>query len=138
MPSARIWHGLALIGIEVKSIKSGKVNLLGSHVTIKNGELFLVGATIPPYQPASTPADYKPERDRKLLVKKEEIKYLFGKIQEKGLTLVPIRVYNSKAKLKLEFGIGKGRRKEDKREKIRKREADREMNRALKRGHASL
>jgi len=127
--------GLVLNGQEVKSIKSGRINLAGSYAVIRGEEIYLVGATIPAYQPKNAPADYNPERSRKLLLNKKEIQYLIGKVKERGLTLVPLRVYNVKAKLKLEFGLAKGKRGPDKREKIRKREATREMERALKRGH---
>jgi len=130
--------GLALNGQEVKSIKSGRIQLAGSYVVPRGEELFLVGATIPAYQPKNAPADYNAERSRKLLLKKDEIRYLLGKTKERGLTLVPIRVYNMKAKLKLEFGLAKGKKQHDKREKIKKREASREMERALKRGHGTF
>ena len=126
--------GLVLNGQEVKSIKSGRIQLAGSYVVARGEELFLLGATIPPYQANNAPADYNPERSRKLLLNKKEITYLLGKVQERGLTLVPLRVYTMKAKIKLEFGLGKGKREYDKREKIKKRDADREMERALKRG----
>jgi SsrA-binding protein len=126
--------GLALNGQEVKSIKSGRIQLTGSYVTFTGEELFLVGATIPPYQPANAPQDYKQDRSRKLLLRKEELRYLIGKVKEKGLTLVPLKVYNHKRKLKLEFGLVKGKSKADKREDIKKRETDREIERALKHG----
>jgi len=128
----KIEAGLALIGQEVKSIKTGRINLAGSYVTLNNNELFLVGAHIPPYQPKNSPPDYLPERPRKLLLKKSEIKYLIGKTKEKGLTLVPLKVYTKKAKIKLEFGIGKGKKKTDKREIIKKRTLSKEIERELK------
>ena len=126
--------GLVLNGQEVKSIKSGRIQLAGSYVVARGEELFLVGATIPPYQPNNAPRDYNPERSRKLLLNKKEIIYLLGKVKERGLTLVPLRVYSMKAKIKLEFGLGKGKREFDKREKIKKRDAGRDMERALKQG----
>jgi len=126
--------GLVLNGQEVKSIKSGRIQLAGSYVVTRGDELFLLGATIPPYQPNNAPRDYNPERSRKLLLNKKEIKYLLGKVNERGLTLVPLRVYTMGAKIKLEFGLGKGKREFDKREKIKKRDTDREIERALKRG----
>jgi len=126
--------GISLIGQEVKSIKSGRINLSGAYVVLKNSEVYLIGANIPPYQPKNAPADYQPERSRKLLLKKSEIKYLIGKAKQKGLTLVPLRVYTKKGKIKLEFGIAKGLKKFDKRELIRKREVEREIKRVLKRG----
>ena len=126
--------GLVLNGQEVKSIKSGRIQLAGSYVVARGEELFLLGATIPPYQPNNAPRDYNPERSRKLLLNKKEITYLLGKVKERGLTLVPLKVYSIKAKIKLEFGLGKGKREYDKREKIKKRDTDREIERALKQG----
>ena len=124
--------GMVLIGQEVKSIRSGRISLKGSYVVFKGEELFLIGANIPPYQPKNAPANYNPERPRKLLLNKSEIKRLIGKTKEKGLTLIPLKVYTKNARIKLEFGIGKGKKKADKRELIKKREAEREMRRALK------
>lgn len=124
--------GLILIGQEVKSIKSGRINLAGSYVVLKDNEFYLVGCDIPPYQPKNAPPDYNPERSRKLLLTKTEIKYLIGKTKQKGLTLVPLRVYTKRGKIKLEFGIAKGKKKVDKRELIKRRETEREMRRVLK------
>ena len=126
--------GLVLNGQEVKSIKSGRIQLAGSYVVFKGEELFLIGANIPAYQPANAPQDYDPERSRKLLLHKDELRYLIGKVKEKGLTLVPLRVYNQKRKLKLEFSLAKGKQKQDKRETIKKRETERDIERALKHG----
>ena len=124
--------GIVLTGQEVKSIKSGRVNLAGSYVVFKNEEAHLLNAKVPPYQPKNAPADYDPAGLRKLLLKKSEIKYLIGKSKQKGLTLIPLRVYTKRRKIKLEFGIGRGRKKADKRELIKKREAEREIRRAFK------
>ncbi len=124
--------GISLIGQEVKSIKSGRINLAGSYVVLKGEEVFLVGAKIPAYQPKNAPPDYNPERSRKLLLTKSEIKFLVGKAKEKGLTLIPLKVYTKRGKIKLEFGIAKGRKKADKREVIKKRETEREIRRALR------
>jgi SsrA-binding protein len=128
----KIEAGLVLIGQEVKSIKSGRISISGSYVVLRNNEVFLIGANIPPYQPKNIPADYNPERSRKLLLKKSEIKHLIGKVKQKGLTLVPLRVYNKRRKIKVEFGIAKGKKKADKRELIKKREFKREKERELK------
>lgn len=117
--------GIALKGFEVKSIKTGRINLRGSFVTVKNSELYLTGANIPPYQPKNTPLDYDPTRSRKLLLNNKEIKYLIGKSQQKGLTLIPVRVYIKNNLIKLEFGVAKGKKKYDKREIIKKREFER-------------
>jgi len=125
--------GISLIGQEVKSIKSGRMNLAGSYVVLKGEEVYLIGANIPPYQPKNAPPDYNPERSRKLLLKKSEIKYLIGKVRQKGLTLVPLKVYTKRGKIKLEFGVAKGKKKFDKRELIKKREFEREKERFLKR-----
>ena len=124
--------GLVLIGQEVKSIKLGRVHLAGSYVVLKDNEFYLIGVNLPPYQPKNAPSDYNPERPRKLLLKKQEIKYLIGKTKQRGLTLVPLRVYTKRGKIKIEFGIVRGKKKFDKREKIKKREAEREMKRSLK------
>ncbi len=125
--------GISLIGQEVKSIKSGRINLAGSYVVLKDSEVFLIGANIPPYQPKNAPPDYHPERSRKLLLKKSEIKYLIGKVRQRGLTLVPLKVYTKRGKIKLEFGVTRGKKKVDKRELIKKREFEREKERFLKR-----
>ena len=124
--------GISLVGQEVKSIKTRGVNLAGSYVVIKEEEVFWIGAKIPAYQPKNAPSDYNPERSRKLLLKKTEIKYLIGKVKQKGLTLIPLRLYTKNGKIKLEFGIVKGKKKIDKRELIKKRETEKEMARELK------
>ena len=124
--------GISLLGLEVKSIKSGRISLKATYVVLRNEEAFLIGANIPPYQPKNTPKDYNPERSRKLLLKKSEIKYLIGKTKQKGLTIVPLRVYNIRGKIKLEIGLVKGKKKFDKREIIKKREREREIRRLLK------
>jgi len=124
--------GMVLAGHEVKSIRTGHIGLKGSYVVLKGKEVYLIGATIPPYQPKNTPEDYDPARSRKLLLKKSEIKELLGKSKEKGLTLIPLKIYTKYAKIKLEFGVGKGKKKTDKRETIKKREIEREIERELK------
>ncbi len=130
--------GVSLIGQEVKSIKNRGVNLAGSYVVLRrpvrggHSEAFWVGAKISPYQSKNAPLDYNPERSRKLLLKKSEIKYLIGKSRQKGLTLAPLKMYTKDGKIKLEFGIAKGLRKVDKRELIKKRETEREIKRELK------
>jgi len=124
--------GIALQGQEVKSLKTRGTNLAGSYVVVKNGELFWIGTKIPPYQPKNAPSNYEPERSRKLLLQKKEIKRLIGKSKEKGLTLIPLRVYTKNTKIKLEFGVAKGKRKVDKRELIKKREIEKSIERELK------
>ena len=124
--------GMALKGFEVKAIRQGRMQLIGSFVRVRGNEAFLLGATIHPYQPTNTPQDYAPDNTRKLLLKKSEIKELVGKSAQQGLTLVPIRVYDKAGLIKLEFAAAKGKRKKDKREIIKRREADREIKRTLK------
>ncbi len=128
----RFQAGICLQGQEVKSIKSGRINLAGSYVVLRSEEVYLVGAKVPPYQPKNAPGDYDPERSRKLLLKKAEIKQLIGKTKEKGLTLVPLKVYTVKGQIKIEFGVAKGRKSTDKRQLIKKRETDKEIERELK------
>ena len=124
--------GLALLGYEVKSIKTGHVSLKESFVTIHQEELYLTNAHIPLYKHAGLVPDYNPTRPRKLLLKKSEIKQLIGQARTKGLTLVPIRMYTKRRYLKLEFGLGKGKKEYDKREKIKKRDDFRGAERELK------
>lgn len=124
--------GLQLTGQEVKSVKTGHISLKGSFVTVKGNELFLTNANIPLYKFAGEIKNYDPTRSRKLLLKKSEIKSLIGKARASGLTLVPIRVYTKKRFVKLEFGVGKGKKEFDKRETIAKREARRKIERELK------
>jgi len=124
--------GISLVGQEVKSLKTRGVNLAGSYVMVRNEELFWVGAKIPAYQPKNAPSDYEEERSRKLLLRKNEIKKLLGKAKEKGLTLIPLRVYSKNAKIKLEFGLAKGKKEIDKRELIKKREIQKDIERELK------
>lgn len=123
--------GLVLRGYEVKAIKTGHVSLRGSYVVIKNGQVYLINAVIPPYQPANTPDNYDPERSRKLLLKQSEINSLIGKSKQKGLTLVPLRLYTKRGKIKIEFALGRGKRKIDKREEIKKREFKRRIKKSV-------
>ena len=124
--------GIVLTGQEVKSIKAGRISLLGAFVIVKGGEVFLIGSKIPPWQPKNAPPDYEPQRSRKLLLKKTEIKQLIGSSLQKGLTMVPLKVYTERGKIKVEFAIAKGKKKVDKREIIKKREVEREIRRAMK------
>ena len=128
----KIEAGMVLTGQEVKSIRSGRINLAGSYVVLKNEEAFLLGANVPAYQPKNAPQDYDANRLRKLLLNKSEIKYLIGKSQQKGLTLLPLKVYTKKDRIKLEFGLARGRKKASKKELLKKRDADREIERELK------
>lgn len=125
--------GISLIGQEVKSLKTRGVNLAGNYVVLKNEEVFWVGVNVHPYQPKNAPPDYNPERSRKLLLKKSEIKYLIGKSQQRGLTLIPLKLYTTRSgRIKLEFAIARGKKKFDKREQIKKREIERKIQQALR------
>lgn len=124
--------GMVLEGHEVKAVKNGKLSVRGSYVKILGGEIFLIGATISPYQPKNTPKDYDPQRTRKLLLNKKEIAGLIGKSQEKGLTIVPLKAYDKRGRVKLEIGLAKARKKYDKREVIKKKEEKRKIERVLK------
>ena len=129
----RFEAGIALLGTEVKSIRAGHMGLKGSYVVLnKDGQASLIGANISPYQPKNAPENYRADRSRKLLLKKKEIDYLIGKSHQKGLTFIPLRVYNKSGRIKLEFGIGKGKREFDKRETIKERDTKREIERSLK------
>jgi SsrA-binding protein len=128
--------GIALTGTEIKSVRAGSVNLRDAYAQVKNGELWLMNVHIAPYEPASR-QNVDPYRDRKLLMHRKEILRLFGRVQEKGFTLVPLRMYLKKNRAKLEIGLARGKRQYDKREAISKRDAAREMERAVKtRGRA--
>lgn len=125
--------GLVLSGAEVKSIRSGRMHLTGSYVNFHDGEPYLIGASIAPYQPKNQPEDYDPSRTRKLLLNKREINYLLGKTKQKGLTLMPLRVYNKGRRIKIEIGLARGKKQYDKRAAISKRETAKKIERELKR-----
>jgi len=124
--------GIVLRGHEVKSVKTGHISLKEAFVTVHEEELYLTNANIPLYKQAGDISNYEPTRSRKLLLRKREIRHLIGKIKEEGLTLVPIRVYTKKHLLKLEFAVGKGKKKIDKRQTIQAREENRRIQRAFK------
>lgn len=124
--------GLLLLGFEVKSLKMKRGSIAGAHIIIRRSEAFIVGMGVPPYQPKNTPKDYDPQRTRKLLIHKKEINYLSGKISQKQLTIVPISVYTKNGIIKLSFGLARGLKKYDKREKIKERETKREIERKMK------
>ncbi|HLK10288.1 MAG TPA: SsrA-binding protein SmpB [Candidatus Binatia bacterium] len=125
--------GLALTGSEVKSLRDGRANLKDAYARFFGDELYLVGVHISPYGPASQ-FGHEPERNRKLLLHRRELDRLQGKVKERGLTLVPLRLYWSKGRAKAEIGLAKGRKSHDKREAIRAREERREVDRALAAG----
>ncbi|MGB9726487.1 MAG: SsrA-binding protein SmpB [Minisyncoccia bacterium] len=124
--------GLVLMGSEVKSIKTKKMNLSGSYVIIKKNNAYLLNSEIPPYQPKNISFDYDPKRSRKILLKKKEINSLLLKTKQKGLTLIPLKVYNKNGLIKLEFALAKGKHLFDKREKIKKREIKRKISGIVK------
>ena len=123
--------GIVLTGTEIKSIRVGKVNLKDSYVTIKNGEAFIFGMHISPYEHGNI-FNKDPLRTRKLLLNRKEIHKLLGLISQKGMTLVPIQLYFKNSFVKLEIGIGKGKKLYDKREDIAKKDAERKIQRILK------
>lgn len=124
--------GVVLLGQEVKSAMAGNMNLAGSFVVVKPDGAYLLNTQIPPYQPKNAPADYDPSRTRKLLLKKEELKYLFGKSREHGLTIVPLSCYSMHSKIKILIGLARRKKTKDKRELLKKRQAEKDINRALK------
>lgn len=123
--------GIVLTGTEIKSIRNGKVNLKDSYANIKNGEVFIYGMHISPYEHGNI-FNKDPLRTRKLLLTRREINKLTGLIKQKGLTLVPISLYFNGNFLKIELGIGKGKKLYDKREDIAKKDAERRIQRAMK------
>ncbi|MGA2464711.1 MAG: SsrA-binding protein SmpB [Thermodesulfobacteriota bacterium] len=123
--------GISLLGTEVKSLREGKANLGDSYGKIKNGEIFLVDAHISPYTHGNR-FNSDPLRTRKLLLHKKEIRRLIGKIQEKGFTLIPLRLYFSNGKAKVELGLAKGKKLFDKRETIKRKTMERDMERGRK------
>jgi SsrA-binding protein len=128
----RFTAGIELKGFEAKALFSGKGSLKGSYVSYKGKELFLKNFYLPPYQEKNTPKDYDPLRDRKLLLHRKEINYLLNKIKQPGLTIVPLKIYNQNRLIKVEIALVKGLKKYEKREKIKKREFQRQKERALK------
>lgn len=123
--------GLVLFGQEVKSIKTGHINLAGSYVVIRNLEPYLLGVNVPPYQPNNAGADYNEARERKLLLNKKEIDYLASKTKQKGFSLIPLKIYEKSGRVKLEFGLAKGKKKYDKKEAIKKRDVERDIRTEL-------
>jgi SsrA-binding protein len=123
--------GIALVGTEVKSLRLGKGNLKDSYVQVEGGEAFLHHTHISPY-PFGHQFNHEPERVRKLLLHKREIRRLMGKTQERGYTLIPLKMYLKNGKIKIELGLAKGKAKYDKREDLKKRTADREIEKVMK------
>ena len=122
--------GIALTGSEIKSIRAGQVNLRDSYAALREGELWLINAHISPYKQANR-QNHEPRRERKLLLHRREINRLTGKLQEKGLTLIPLRVYLKDSWAKVELGLGRGKKLYDKRQALKERDDRRQMDRAL-------
>jgi SsrA-binding protein len=123
--------GLVLQGTEVKSLREGRANLKESYAKVKDGEIFLYNCHISPYSHGNR-LNHDPTRPRKLLLHKREIRRLFGKVAERGYTLVPLSLYFTHGKAKLELGLGKGKKLYDKRQTMKERDANREMERVFK------
>lgn len=123
--------GMELTGGEVKALRKKQGSLEGAHVVVRGGEAYLVGMTIPPYQPTNTEKGYDPERTRRLLLKKSEVVELSDAESKKGLTIVPFEVYNNRY-IKVRIAVVRGKGKKDKREDLKKKEATREAARVLK------
>ena len=129
--SAKLECGVALVGSEVKSLRDGKAQLQDAYARVENGELFLYGAHIDPYEKGALAYNHDPRRPRKLLAHRREIKKLQGELTVKGTTLVPLAIYFKGGRAKVEIGVGRGKQQHDKRDAIRKKEMDREVRRAM-------
>ncbi len=127
----KIEAGLVLTGSEVKALRDGRCNLKDSYARIRNGEAWLIGMNISPYKNAGY-SGHEPERDRKLLLNKDEIRKIHRKVLEKGVTLIPLKLYFKKGVAKVEIGIAAGKREYDKREALARRERERELKRLEK------
>ena len=123
--------GIVLLGTEVKALRDGKANLRDSYANVRNDEVFLHNFHISPYSHGNL-NNHEPLRERKLLLHRKEIRKLIGKTQEKGLTLVPLKLYFKRGKVKVEIALARGKKLHDKRQSIAKREADRELKRVFK------
>lgn len=123
--------GMVLMGTEVKALRQGKAHLKDSYARIKDGEIFLVDSHISPYTHGNQ-FNHDPDRTRKLLMHKREIRKLYGKTRERGFTLIPLRIYFKDGKAKVEIGLGKGKKLHDKREDLKRKSMEREMERSFK------
>src|SRR3954471_22162849 len=129
---AKLECGIALVGSEVKSLRAGKAALQDAFAKVINGELFLVGAHIDPYEKAALTYNHEPRRDRKLLVHKRELKKLVGATEDQHrATLIPLAIYFKNGRAKVEIGVARGKQQHDKRASIKKREIDAEIRRAM-------
>lgn len=125
--------GVALTGTEVKSLRANGCSLVDGFVRVRGGEAWLVNVHIPPYEQGTFFSQHEPRRDRKLLLHRQELSRLSGKLQEKGLTLLPLRIYFQRNRVKVEIGLARGKKLYDKREAIKEREIRRELERARRR-----
>ncbi len=124
--------GIVLTGQEVKSVRAGQANLTGAYVVFKPQGAALLNMEVPPFQAKNAPADYNPSRTRQLLLNKEEINRLMGKAKEGNLTIIPLSLYNKSRHIKVEIGLARRKKKQDKRETLKKRQTEREIGRTLK------
>ena len=124
--------GIELFGFEVKSVRAKQGSLRGAYVTVTQDRAVLVKAFIPPFQAGNTPATYEPERERALLLKKKELRELVSRLETPGLTLIPISLYNKQGLIKVEVALARGKKKFDKRETIKKKDQQRDVERMVK------
>jgi SsrA-binding protein len=124
--------GIELTGTEVKSIRAGKANLQDGYALIRDGEVWLINAHISPYTSSGQYFNHEPRRTRKLLLHREQIRKLIGKVEQQGLTLVPLKMYLKRGWVKVSIALGKGKKVHDKREDIKRRQDQRDMQRAMK------
>ncbi|WP_414583487.1 SsrA-binding protein SmpB [Scytonema sp. PCC 10023] len=124
--------GIQLTGTEVKSIRAGKANLQDGYALIRDGEIWLINAHISPYTASGQYFNHEPRRTRKLLLHREQIRKLIGKVEQQGLTLVPLKMYLKRGWVKVSIALAKGKKVHDKREDIKRRQDQREMQRAMK------
>jgi SsrA-binding protein len=124
--------GIELTGTEVKSIRAGRVNLKDGYALIRDGEAWLINVHISPYTASGQYFNHEPRRTRKLLLHRQEIRKLIGKVEQQGLTLVPLKMYLKRGWVKVSIGLGKGKKVHDKRESLKKRQDQRDMQRAMK------
>jgi SsrA-binding protein len=126
----RLEAGIELLGSETKSARSGRMGLSGSYAVIRDGQLWLLNAQVPPYQQNNTPENYEPARTRRLLLRKSEISRLSGILEQKGTVLVALKAYTKRNRIKIELGVGRSRKTHDKRELLKKKADIREMRKA--------
>lgn len=124
--------GIQLTGTEVKSIRAGRVNLQDGYALIRNGEAWLINVHISPYTASGQYFNHEPRRTRKLLLHRQEIRKLIGKVEQQGLTLVPLKMYFKRGRVKVSIALGKGKKLHDKREDLKKRQDQRDIQRAIK------